>query len=66
MRTHYQGIQHRLLAFWDKTESDNTLVVSTHGFIKKHSKVPESEIHKAQQLRKTYFEDKEKAKKAKK
>jgi len=55
-----------LLAFWDKTESDNTLVVSTHGFIKKRSKVPESEIHKAQQLRKTYFEDKEKAKKAKK
>ena len=34
-RTRYQGMQYRLLAFWDKTETDNTLIISTHGFIKK-------------------------------
>jgi len=61
-RTLYQGLKYRLLSFWDKTDSDNTLVVSTHGFIKKRSKVPESEIQKAKQIRKKYFEDKEKSK----
>lgn len=29
-RTRYQGLQYRLLAFWDKTDSGNTLVISTH------------------------------------
>lgn len=43
-RTLFQGIQYRLLAFWDKTISKETLVISTHGFIKKQSKVPKSEI----------------------
>lgn len=65
-RTLYQGSQYRLLAFWDKTKSENTLVVSTHGFIKKRSKVADNEIQKAKQLRATYFEDKEKLKKKKK
>ena len=64
-RTHYQGLKYRLLAFWDKTDSDNTLVVATHGIIKKRSKVPENEIQKAKQLRMKYFEDKEKYKKKK-
>jgi phage-related protein len=59
-RTLFQGIQYRLLAFWDKTNSENTLVISTHGFIKKRSKVPDSEIQKAIQLRTKYFEDKKK------
>lgn len=63
-RTLYQGIHHRMLAFWDKTDSGNTLVISTHGFIKKRSKVPDNEIYKAKQLRIKYFEDKEKANKA--
>lgn len=34
-RTLYQGLQYRLLAFWDKTSTTDTLVISTHGFIKK-------------------------------
>ena len=58
LRTLYQGLQYRLLAFWDKTDKENTLVISTHGFIKKRSKVPENEILKAKQLRVQYFEDK--------
>ena len=59
-RTLFQGNQYRLLAFWDKTNSENTLVISTQGFIKKRSKVPDSEIQKAIQLRTKYFEDKTK------
>jgi phage-related protein len=54
-RTKYSGIQYRLLAFWDKTEKTETLVISTHGIIKKVSKVPKSEIEKAERIRKEYF-----------
>lgn len=59
-RTLYQGNQYRLLAFWDKTDSKNTLVISSNGFVKKQSKVPDNEISKAKNLRKLYFEDKQK------
>jgi hypothetical protein len=41
-------------------------VVSTHGFIKKRSKVPENEIQKAIQQRTKYFEDKQQLKSKKK
>lgn len=58
-RTLYQGLQYRLLAFWDKTSAIETLVISTHGFIKKRSKVPDNEIQKAIQIRTKYFEDKQ-------
>jgi len=57
-RTRYQGLQYRLLAFWDKTDSGNTLVISAHGFVKKQSKVPDKEIQKAARLRAEYFEEK--------
>jgi len=56
-RTLYSGIQHRMLAFWDKTDGKNTLVVSTHGFVKKRNKVPMSEIRKAKEMRDKYFEN---------
>jgi phage-related protein len=55
-RTLYQGLKYRLLAFWDKTSTTDTLVVCTHGFIKKQSKVPDKEIQKAIQSRTKYFE----------
>ena len=58
-RTLYQGLQYRLLAFWDKTSTTETLVVSTHGFIKKRSKVPDNEIQKAIGQRTKYFEEKQ-------
>lgn len=58
-RTLYQGHQYRLLAFWDKTSATKTLVISTHGFIKKRSKVPDNEIQKAMGLRTRYFEVKQ-------
>jgi hypothetical protein len=38
-RTLYSGIQYRLLAFWDKEDKPKTLVLATHGIVKKTSKV---------------------------
>ena len=55
-RTKYKNLQHRLLAFWDKRNNKNTLVICTHGFIKKTDKVPKQEIEKARNLMKQYFE----------
>ena len=34
-RSKYLGNENRLLAFWDKTELTETLVLATHGFVKK-------------------------------
>ncbi|MCE6992148.1 type II toxin-antitoxin system RelE/ParE family toxin [Dyadobacter sp. CY323] len=55
-RTLYQGHQYRLLAFWDKTCSEKTMVIATHGFVKKQSKVPDNEIGRALNLRDRYFQ----------
>ncbi len=57
-RTLFQGIQHRILAFWEKKNGLETLVICTHGFVKKRSKVPENEILKAEKIKKKYFENK--------
>ena len=54
-RTLYQKSKYRLLAFWDKTDSENTLVIATNGFIKKQSKVPKNEIERAKRMRDIYF-----------
>lgn len=51
-RTHHSGMCYRLIAFWDKTEK--SLVVCTHGFIKKVQKTPKSEIDKAVSIRRDY------------
>lgn len=50
-RTIYRGLQIRLLAFWDKTDNKETLVLATHGFIKKVDKIPVKEIDRAVRLR---------------
>lgn len=55
-RTLYRGIAYRFFAFWDK-ESE-TLVVATHGIIKKTDKTPAKEITKAENIRKLYFNNK--------
>lgn len=52
------GLQYRLFAFWDKTDKTETLVISTHGIIKKVDKVPKADIEKAKQIRADYFEHK--------
>jgi phage-related protein len=57
-RTKYSGLQYRLLAFWDKSGKEETLVIATHGIIKKTDKVPKSDIEKALHIRERYFEEK--------
>lgn len=57
-RTKYKKNYYRLLAFWDKTEKEDVLVLATHGFVKKSRKTPKSEIKKAEEIRKGYFEQK--------
>lgn len=52
-RTLYQGLAYRLFAFWDNDEE--TLVVATHGFVKKTQKTPKREIDKAENIRKEWF-----------
>lgn len=59
-RSKYLGNQNRLLAFWDKTEPTETLVLATHGFIKKDQKVQQKEIDKAERIRQEYFNRKKK------
>jgi phage-related protein len=55
LRTVYGGNQYRLFAFWDKRDSTYTLVVATHGIVKKTDKVPVKEIKRAESIREKYF-----------
>lgn len=55
-RTLYKGIQYRLLAFWD-TDAE-TLIIATHGFVKKTQKTLRKEINKAEAVRILYFNSK--------
>ena len=52
-RTLYNKTAYRLFAFWDKEKE--TLVIATHGIIKKTQKTPSKEIAKAETIRKEYF-----------
>jgi phage-related protein len=61
-RTLYNRKQYRLFAFWDKTNDLVTIVIATHGIIKKTQKTPTKEIDKATVLMKKYFESKNKRK----
>mgnify|MGYP002621006825 CR=1 FL=1 len=54
-RALHGGNCYRLLSFWDtRTE---TLIVATHGMVKKSQKTPKREIAKAESIRKRYFDD---------
>lgn len=57
-RTNFLKKQIRLLAFWDRRGSKETLVLATHGFIKKTQKTPKSEIDRAERIRESYYRDK--------
>lgn len=54
-RIHYSGLPIRLLAFWDSSTQKQSLVIATHGFIKKTEKVPIKEIKKAEQIKRNYL-----------
>ena len=55
-RTLFKKTYYRLFAFWDKTDKTDTLVISTHGLVKKTGKTPQSDLDKAVRIRNTYFE----------
>jgi phage-related protein len=55
-RTLFNKVHYRLFAFWDKSEKTETVVISTHGLIKKTVKIPQGDLDKAERLRKKYFE----------
>ena len=57
-RTLFKKTHYRLFAFWDKTDGSETLVISTHGIIKKTGKTPKGEIEHAEKIRKMYFKNK--------
>jgi len=61
-RTKFNKTYYRLFAFWDKTDTADTVVISTHGLIKKTDKIPKSEIERAENSRKKYFNDKKEQK----
>ena len=56
LRTLYNKTAYHLFAFWDKDK--DTLVIATHGNIKKTQKTPSKEIAKAEAIRKEYFKNK--------
>ena len=58
-RTLYNKTHVRLFAFWDKSMNTETLVISTHGIIKKTGKTPHGDLEKAERLRLEYFKKKD-------
>ena len=61
-RTLYNGNAYRLFSFWDDVEGKETLVVATHGILKKTQKTPSKEIKRAEEIRKQYLINKTKNK----
>ena len=57
LRSSFNGMCYRLLAFWDKDQ--NSLIIATHGFVKKTWKIPQKEIARAETIMKEYFKEKE-------
>lgn len=55
-RTLYNRTYYRLFAFWDKTEKTNTIVISTHGRIKKTAKIQSADLQRAARMMNLYFE----------
>lgn len=53
LRTAYEGMYYRLLAFWDKEQ--RALIIATHGFVKKTWKVPKKEIERAEAFMRLYY-----------
>ncbi|WP_345799469.1 type II toxin-antitoxin system RelE/ParE family toxin [Flavobacterium pygoscelis] len=49
----------KIVCFWDKSDKQDTIVISTHGIIKKTDKTPKVEIERAESLRVKYFNEKE-------
>ena len=61
-RTLYSNKAYRLFSFWDKIGGKETIVIATHGILKKTQKTPPKEIKKAEEIRKQYLNNKTKNK----
>ncbi len=48
----YANIHYRLFAFWDKDE--DSLIVATHGIVKKAQKTPKQEIKRIRTIERDY------------
>jgi len=57
-RTFFNKNHYRFFAFWDKTKKENTVVISTHGIIKKTNKTPMVEIERAEHLKQQFYTEK--------
>jgi phage-related protein len=55
----YNSKAYRLFAFCDKSKKNNTVVISTHGILKKTQKTPTKEIEKAENIRIEYLKNKD-------
>ncbi len=55
-RTSYRGVSYRIFAFWDVC--CNSLVLTTHGYVKKSQKTSGKEIEKAVKIRNEYLKQK--------
>lgn len=53
LRSSYNGMCYRLLAFWDKNKK--SLIIATHGFVKKTWKISQKEIARAETIMREYF-----------
>lgn len=56
-RTLYNNKTYRLFSFWHKKNGNVTIVVATHGILKKTQKTPPKEIKKAEEIRKQFLEN---------
>jgi phage-related protein len=54
----YNSKAYRLFAFWDTSKKNDTVVISTHGILKKTQKTPTKEIEKAENIRIEYLKNK--------
>lgn len=57
-RIKYSGLQYRLFAFWDKTDKSETLVISTHGIVKKLTKFRKRKSKRPKRLKKNILNNK--------
>lgn len=57
-RTFYNKTHFRIFAFWDKSQGQQTLILSTHGLIKKTDRTPKTDLEKAERIREQYFAQK--------
>jgi len=60
-RTFYNNLHYRLFSFWDSEDKSFTIVLCTHGMIKKTRKTPATELKKATEIMKAYFQNKQKS-----